>query len=1016
MITPVRNISFNKIKANKKNQQNNSTNPIQKTNSNAFLPNFMGYLGNRQKVTYEWGVENNLFKLPKVTLEDGVEVQIQPDKSQLECAKKLCNGKNVAFFAPTGLGKTTVAHFAMGKNLLENKRTIYTVPIKALANDKYLEFSKIYGKKNVGVLTGDRKINGNAPIVIMTTEIFDNQVQSMSLNDSLKIGTVVYDEAHYIADEERGMAWEFSMINAAKKGIQLLALTATIGNSEEFTKWLGKIPNSRPAEMVEVPSSDRPVPLTWHLFKRGGDLGPRLVDIMTSEIELKELEDTSYNVVDLIYEVEKEYYERRHEANKYKQGYNNEFLLDSSYKETIAPRLRQILGDDWIKTDFKDENVFKKLKEQFVALSGSDMEQINAIASKSGTRALSDNQKRALEIIFKMEYGYDASYKMTDEDYEFAYQQLKMGIGEGQQNFKYDTTTFKRKLEKEFRSLDKDQLELVTQLLSNPSVKNPKFIHENWIGDNLVDVVETLQKEKMLPAIIFKLAQGGCEQAAESLANNNQDFDEEELTEDQLKELEKEAEKLDLLTEAEKEQVREIIEKYKAQGVYLGTNIQEDMLLRGWGVHHAGRLPQYKKLIEELFNKKLIKVCIATSTLGAGINMPAKTVVMTNTAYKQYDPKTEKYEYKPLTANEFHQMTGRAGRRGIDEIGHVVFANLHTPPNQFRKDEDKDKKGKIDELFLAYNLMKAGADPVRSAFRPQSVMLAKYFESNGDLKGLQTIIKDSLKLYLAKDPQKVEKQMMKKFENFASVLFKLGFISRNHKKEYTLTPKGEILTQCQGMNPLMLAALLYDEKLAKLNAPQLAQIAAHIQGSDEQVETEAFRALVSNKIKLSEFESDKQVVSNEFESAIATFRMTEDKVLKALKEGNVNHSKIKVTDSFSGLVGYMFACLNKENPNSIANFEKIVATEYLADSSDEDANKEYKRKATQGNIYKTITGAIANLKQITRICDFAIAQEDKYPNTHYWINLKSTAQEAIELLDKEPINNDPNYENKSIDN
>ena len=108
----------------------------------------MGYLGNRPKVTYEWGVENNLFKLPKVTLDDGVEVQIQPDKSQLECAKKLYEGDDVVFCAPTGTGKTAVAHYIMTKNLNEGKKTIYTTPLKALANDKLREFRKIYGEEN----------------------------------------------------------------------------------------------------------------------------------------------------------------------------------------------------------------------------------------------------------------------------------------------------------------------------------------------------------------------------------------------------------------------------------------------------------------------------------------------------------------------------------------------------------------------------------------------------------------------------------------------------------------------------------------------------------------------------------------------------------------------------------------------------------------------------------------------------------------------------------------------------
>ena len=103
---------------------------------------------------------------------------------------------------------------------------------------------------------------------------------------------------------------------------------------------------------------------------------------------------------------------------------------------------------------------------------------------------------------------------------------------------------------------------------------------------------------------------------------------------------------VDLLTPKEKEEVQKILDKYEQNNVYLGPNfeISKEMLLRGYGVHHAGRLPQYKKLVEELFSKKLTKVVISTSTLGAGINMPARTVVMTNTAYKKYNPETKEVE------------------------------------------------------------------------------------------------------------------------------------------------------------------------------------------------------------------------------------------------------------------------------------------------------------------------------------------------------------------------------------
>ncbi len=1014
MITPITNIAFkgiykqNKINKNQSNQQKPyAINSIFSKNLN-----FMGYLGQKRKVSLEEGIENNFFQLPKITLEDGSLYQIQPDKSQVECARKLCKGKNVVFDAPTGMGKTAIAHFAMSKNLAEGKKTVYTVPIKALANDKYVEFSKIYGSKNVGILTGDRKINTNAPITIMTTEIFDNQAQSMSLNEAMQTGTVVYDEAHYIGDEERGMAWEHSIINAASKGVQILALSATIGNADEFTSWIGKIPGARPAERVEVKSENRPVPLVWHLFRQTKD-DAYFAPVLIGEVDLSSnLDDLSYDIVNLIFEIEKEYYERRHEANKDKPNYNNEFLIDTSYKFTIIPKLEVMLGRDWIKADFSSDEVYSKIKAEFKGIAGPDMEQIGNIAAKSGVNSLTDMQKTALGVLYRAEYAYDESYEMTDDDYDYMYRQLKMAIGEGNNGFRCDTELFKRKLAKGFRSLDRNQLDQVTQLMARPDVKNSRMIHENWHEDNYIQLVEQLQNKDMLPAIIFKLAQGGCEQVASDLIEGSEDkFNDDELSEAELKALEEQSSALDLLTSKEKQQVQEIIDKYEKQGVYLGTHPQKQMLLRGWGVHHAGRLPQYKKLIEELFSKKLIKVVVATSTLGAGINMPTKTVVMTNTAYKKYNPESAEVEFTPLTANEFHQMAGRAGRRGIDKVGHVVFYNLHTPPKGFRKEDDKD--GLIDELKLAYVLMMSGADDVRSQFRPQPTMLAKYYSQKQEPMGLRKLIKQSFRNHLAKDKEKFEKQMLKKFENFTQVLVKLNCISKNYKKELELTPKGEILTMCQGMNPLMLATLLYDEKLAKMSPVQLAQTVGHIQGTSEQIESVGMQLLVVDKMKYTELKNEQAYSFEEFIRTQDTFRFSEQKVLKALREGNVNHSEIKEASTFAGYVSYMFASLNQKFDNSISNFEKITRLTSAQLSSDYKANKEYERNGTEGNIYKIITGSISTLKQIVRICDFAISCNDKYPNTSYWEQVRENALKAIELLDREPINNDPEYANKS---
>lgn len=1011
MITPIKNISFGNIKKIKSQILKTEKTPIKTTNSiNCANINFGQYIDIKRPVSFEQSITENWFKLPEITLEDGEKRQIMPDKSQIECAKHLFNDENVVFNAPTGMGKTAIAHYAINNNLQKGKKTIYTVPIKALANDKYNEFTKIYGEKNVGILTGDRKINPTAPVTIMVEEILNNQMLSMSQAQADKIGTVIFDEAHYLGDEERGMAWENTIINAMPKGIQTLYLSATIGNCDDFKNWIASLNKTKETARVEVSPQSRPVPLIWHLFKSDEE---ELVPVSIGQIDLsKELPDYTYDIQNLIYDSEIDFWQRKQAQNP--QNETPKQLKDKFYNE-IPDILSEKIGPNWLSADFSDKSIQRKLLNEFPSLTEIELKRIAYLSDISGIKSLTDGQKTALEILFRSEYENNPNYMMTNNDFDFIYQQLKLGIGDGHNNFKYTTETFKKKLKNEFKNLDNTQLDQVTQLMAQGNKKQIRAIHQNWQKDDFATLINKLQQKDMLPAIIFKLAQGGCEQTAKNLLGDEgktEDFNEEELSNSQLNELENNSAKLDLLSEEEKQEMLEIFDKYEKKGVYLGTNAQKEMLLRGWAVHHAGRLPQYKKLIEELFSKKLIKVVIATSTLGAGINMPAKTVVMTNTAYKKYNPQTKEVEFSPLSANEFHQMAGRAGRRGIDKVGHVVLYNLHTPQDRFRTDELKDKNGKIDELWLAYKLMDSDADDLRSSFRPQAPMLAQYYLNNTTQDGLTDLIKQSFRYYCSKDKLKAEKQMFKKFENYTQILMKEKCLYKNNKKQIHLTPKGEILAQAQGLNPLVLTELLYEEELKNIMPNELCQIVAHIQGSEEQIESEASANLVNQKIEqLAKKEHADNFSPQEFESTKTTFKKAEEKIQRALKEGNIGHSDIKTTDSFSGLVGYLFASYNELNDNSIANFKKIVDSVNTAQSSDAQVNKEYERKATEGNIYKIITGSISTLKQIINICDYAISYQDKFSNTKYWENLKETAQEAIYLLDREPINNNPEYAN-----
>ena len=190
------------------------------------------------------------------------------------------------------------------------------------------------------------------------------------------------------------------------------------------------------------------------------------------------------------------------------------------------------------------------------------------------------------------------------------------------------------------------------------------------------DVVRNLHEQNMLPAIYFTFSRKKCDEQMEKCAS------------------------LCLITPKEQEQIREIIDEYIAENPYLYKNKHIEYLLQGVASHHAGLLPAWKVLVEKLFQKGLIKVVFATETLAAGINMPARSTVISSIS-KRTDS-----GHRTLTPSEFLQMSGRAGRRGMDEIGYVIIVG-----SPFQTPEE------VAELVLSE------ANPLESKFSPSYSMV-----------------------------------------------------------------------------------------------------------------------------------------------------------------------------------------------------------------------------------------------------------------------------------------------------
>lgn len=193
------------------------------------------------------------------------------DDFQQRACHEIEEGRGVLVAAPTGSGKTIIGEFAIHLALATGRKAFYTTPIKALSNQKYHDLVRRYGPDQVGLLTGDNVVNGEAPVVVMTTEVLRNMLYAGS-STLTGLGFVVMDEVHYLADRSRGAVWEEVIIHLPES-VTVVSLSATVSNAEEFGEWLTTVRG----ETTTIIEEKRPVPLYQHVM-----VGRRILDLFAS--------------------------------------------------------------------------------------------------------------------------------------------------------------------------------------------------------------------------------------------------------------------------------------------------------------------------------------------------------------------------------------------------------------------------------------------------------------------------------------------------------------------------------------------------------------------------------------------------------------------------------------------------------------------------------------------------------------------------------------------------------------
>lgn len=727
--------------------------------------------------SYEKTLEENYFKLPQGA---------SPDIFQKASAANLYAGNDVLVTAPTGTGKTAIALYVITKNLEEGKKTFYTTPLKALSNEKFRNFQKIYGEENVGLITGDTKINKDAPIVIMTTEVYRNMIfgerfkEHNPILDNLK--TVVFDELHYLGDVDRGGVWEQSIILSDPK-TQLLSLSATIGNNEDVARWMARC---------------RDLGFSRYFANSLNQQGKS----STFDHPLK----TSFRTVNLV-NVPSEY---RHVPLEFEN-----VLMSGSKKQISKPK--------------KDKHG-------------------NVI------------QDRRIPV-------------PQNEDYQ--------------------------------------------------------------------RMVTMLKKNDRLPAIFFVFNKKGSKAILDHLA--------------------KFGEKLN--SDSEIEQIKEIIERYKSEGKYLGETLNMKALYKGYAIHNAGLLPTQKELIEELFQRKLVKVAIATETLSAGINMPARTTIISSYMKPTSDPDAIGGR-RELTPNEFHQMAGRAGRRGIDKIGYCYTMSM-----------DAAQKAEFDYLI------NSEPNELKSAFNPDYSFVAGYYDSCKTDDFIKEIADKSFYTYDRNGDisAKKSKEFLKNFGTKRKVLRKFDYLDSAHN----LSTKGKLLAKLNGYEQIPVIEAVVTQKFGGMSPVELAAAVGTMANIQIKYKPKNPLGEIREKPQFSHPNDVIDYFVTKQENVLKKYNDDMAKIDEDFREVEID---TKATNHI-----YDWAALNNENQDSTGNWAKLIENSKANPIRDE------------GTLFKEITMTADLLKQIMEISEEGLYLAENKLEARYYSELKETAKEAVKLIAREPV-------------
>ena len=461
--------------------------------------------------------------------------------------------------------------------------------------------------------------------------------------------------------------------------------------------------------------------------------------------------------------------------------------------------------------------------------------------------------------------------------------------------------------------------------------------------DAFVKVINDLKSEDKIPAILFIFSKKGCRTVMEHLAQY--------------------APKL--TNEKDEAAIKDTINKYVRNGKYLGESLNKEAMLKGYAMHNSGLLPAQKELIEELFKEKLIKVVLSTETLSAGINMPARTTVITATR-KPTDTPDAADGKRYISPNEFHQMAGRAGRRGIDDHGFCYSLSVNEAQEQ-----------KFAEL------KETESNDLKSAFRPDYSFIASYYDNCSSDAYLKQVFDKSFFAYDDEPEIHDDKvcRMLNKAEKQKTVLKKLNYMNSDNG----LTIKGKMLAKLNGYEQIPVIELISNKAFRDLRPVEFAAAVSAL--AYIQPKTEIKTDDKDDRRKPFVFKSDNDIL-NQFVKNTDTFI---DKFNNDMKKIDKKYKKVEVNKEPVSHV-YEWAKLNYiYSKDSRKNWSELYFGSNRNTIRDE------------GTVFKEIMMTIDLLKQMSGIVDVAYENSKNKDDKLYYSKMKNTIKEALHILAKEPI-------------